>query len=151
MSAAPDYLRFTNDIDWSKPDSITDDGKRVFSVRCRVPLPPLALVARLVPAVALAAQAADLPALAPARVASLAESPTPPRLPESSLRSPGHWCTTARFPISPERWKGSSPTAIYGTGSQGHHAPNMVTLCFRTGRPQPRATRAARPVSQRRR
>ena len=41
MGTTPEHLGFIENIDWTEPDEITSDGLRIFSVRCRVPLPPL--------------------------------------------------------------------------------------------------------------
>jgi hypothetical protein len=64
MDAMPDCLRFAQDIDWNAPDAITDNGRRVFGVRCRIPLPPMSFSAALVGAVERNADALDLAAMA---------------------------------------------------------------------------------------
>lgn len=51
MSAAPDYIPFARSIDWTKPDEINAEGKRIFNVRCKVPLPSIPQLAARVEAV----------------------------------------------------------------------------------------------------
>ena len=37
MGASFDITGLTNAIDWSNPDNVDDQGRRVYSVRCRMP------------------------------------------------------------------------------------------------------------------
>jgi hypothetical protein len=53
MGVMPEDLRFIDSIDWTNPDEISDDGMRVFNVRCRVPLPRHAYRSALISADAL--------------------------------------------------------------------------------------------------
>jgi hypothetical protein len=61
MGASYDITGITDAIDWSTPDSVDDQGRRVFSVRCRLPFSaPMVGAASAVPTVARDAQALPL-------------------------------------------------------------------------------------------
>jgi len=61
MGAEHEIAGMIAGIDWSKPDTVDDNGQRLFSVRCRVPFSvPMPGAARAVHAVAMADSALDL-------------------------------------------------------------------------------------------